>query len=419
MRLNKDFLKGMIAGFFLSLFTIYSFFRLYWIEQVGFRFFHWHAILWLYVSVALIFGGISYLLYKRGKLNTQHSQKTYLWIFGSFAGIYVAEIILRLLGWGTTYTEKTQGVFVNPAAYLEKHWYEIGQPHGGYTVTKKEYVFHRDFNAEGFSDKEWTKHKDSNEVRIITLGDSFTEGDGVVHDSCYPSDLEGILQKEFPKARINVMNAGHCGSDPWFEYKKFHDLLQSYKPDIVVYTNGSNDLFFDHVMFGGMERFKSDSTVQNKIPNHWWLGLYEVSYVFRAITHLWYDETFIGWGERIKDRAKAFADSRALSHSFSQLAVKDSFKCVQLIRAEDWEIRDGKFKFDVSQLTKGTDSLPSYSTFNMLPYYIDSLHINKSNVSDYYWRLDHHHNVKGYAAMAQAVAFCLKPVVGKKVSLLK
>mgnify|MGYP001557701903 CR=1 FL=1 len=215
--MNKDFVKGIITGFIISLFTIYSFFRLYWIEQVGFRFFKWHALLWLYFIVAFIFGAISYGLYKRGKLQTSHAQKRYLWVFGIFAGIYIAEIVLRLTSFETTYTEKTQGVFIDPVKLISNEWYKVGRPGDSIEMVTQEFVFRRKFNAEGFSDKEWKKQKDSNEVRIITLGDSFTEGDGTVYDSCYPKVLEELLQKEFPEAKINVMNAGHCGSDPWFE----------------------------------------------------------------------------------------------------------------------------------------------------------------------------------------------------------
>lgn len=67
MNLNKDFLKGTAAGFILSLVVIYSFFRIYWIMEVGVKYFRWHATLWLYLSIAALFLGTGYMLYKNGK----------------------------------------------------------------------------------------------------------------------------------------------------------------------------------------------------------------------------------------------------------------------------------------------------------------------------------------------------------------
>src|SRR5689334_13802904 len=115
MRLNKDFSKGLLTGFFLSLVLIYSFFRIYWIMEIGVKYFRWHALLWLYLSIAAVFAGISYYLYVRGKLKSESAKRKYLLVFGLFTGLYSAEIILRLLGVDTMYSEQREGVFVNPA----------------------------------------------------------------------------------------------------------------------------------------------------------------------------------------------------------------------------------------------------------------------------------------------------------------
>ena len=412
--MNKDFWKGVLTGFVFSLLVIYSFFRIYWIMEVGLRYLHWHAVLWRYVSIAAGVGGIGYLLYKSGKLKNKSVQKIFMVALGLFAGFYCAEIFLRLTNIGTTYSEKREGVFVNPADRMQKSWYKVGQPNQTYDLKAQEYSFSRTNNSLGLADKEWTTQKDTNEIRLLTLGDSFTEGDGAAFDSSYPSILERLLQNKFSKVKINVMNAGECGSDPYFEYKKLSDLLLNYKPDIVVYTNGSNDLLFDHLCYGGMERFLPDSTVKNKIPKHSWMGLYEISYVFRLIIEFaGYDDTFFGINDRESNKKTSISDSHNLSRAFSQLAVQNSFKCIQLIRPEKADIEDGHYDFDLSALLQ-TDSLPSYSTFNILPFYLDSLHINQSNVQDYFWFTDGHHNAKGYQAMAEAVYSCVKPVVLEK-----
>lgn len=416
MNLNKDFIKGLAAGFILSLFTIYSFFRIYWLMEVGVKYLRWHAVLWLYFSLALIFFGSSYWLYKRGKLKSETAIKKYLAVLGVFLAIYFAEGFLRLTGVGSTYMENREGVFVNPAERAQKTWYMTFQQHEIRTLASgKEYAYERHYNNEGLSDKDWITEKDTNEIRVITLGDSFTEGDGAAEDSTYPRVLERMLQKEFPLAKINVMQAGRIGSDPWFEYKKLHDRLLKYKPDVVVYTNGSNDLFFDHLIYDGMERFNADSTVKNKYVQHTWMSLYEASYVFRILIKvIGYDDTFFSSADREKNKATAITDAQSISKDYSRLAQQNDFSCIQVIRADKMEFENGYYEFDLHELTKGTDTLPNYSTLDLLAYYNDSLHINKENYHEYFWKQDGHHNAKGYDAMAKTVFSVVKPAIEKK-----
>lgn len=416
MKQSKDFWKGVVAGFILSLFVIYSFFRIYWIMEIGIKYFRWHAILWLYLSILLVFGLIGYYCYKFGKLKNELNQKKFLLATGLLMGFYLAEIGLRVTKIGIAYSETREGVYVNPAERMQKTWYTTYPPNCKIELKAAEYCYPRNTNKEGLSDVEWSEPKDTNEIRIMTLGDSFTEGDGCPFDSTYPNVLSHLLQSRFPQLKINVMNPARSGSDPWFEYKKLNDRLLKYKPDIVVYTNSTNDLFFDHLNYGGMERFAADSTVTNRIPQHWWLGLYEVSYVFRLFMDFaGYDNSLFGIGDREKNKIQALADARYISGKFSQLAVKNNFICVQLLRPEKNEIEDGAFAFNAIDLTSGTDTLPRYFTYDLLSYYRNTLKINRSNASEYYWKIDQHHNPKGYSIMAQAVYECIKPKIEARI----
>ena len=413
---SKDFTKGLLAGFVLSLLTLYSFFRIYWIMEIGVKYFRWHAVLWLYLFILFLFTLGSYFLYKRGMLKSLRGQKIYMVVCGLVAGLYVAEIYLRLAGDLTTYSEHREGVFVNPAERTQKTWYMTGRPNQIKTLASgSEYSFNRHANSLGFSDKEWTTQKDTNEVRIITLGDSFTEGDGAEADSSYPSLLQGMLQNRLPQLKINVMNAGMCGSDPWFEYKKLHDLLLKYQPDIVLYTNGSNDLLFDHLIYGGMERFAADSSVKNRIPHHSWLDLYEVSYVFRLIlNYAGYDHTLFSIADREKNAVQAIKDSKLLSQQFSRLAAENNFQCIELIRPDKSEVETNNLQFNLKELLADSDTLTNYTSCNLLHFYADSLHITEDNVDDYFWKMDQHHNAQGYEAMAKAAYSCVYPMLNRK-----
>lgn len=414
---NRDFLKGVLVGFVLALFACYSFFRLYWILEIGIKYFRWHAILWLYVMLLLLFAAFSYMLYKTGRLKKPAIQHAYLITAGLIAGLHLAEGYFRLSGKHTSYLEHREGVFVNPAERVEKGWYMTWHPNETIALSSgNEYRYLRQTNSEGLSDKEWSTVKDSNEVRIITLGDSFTEGDGAALDSSYPSQLKGMLQKQFPDVKINVMNAGRCGSDPWFEYVKLRDRLLKYKPDIVVYTNGSNDLLFDHLIYGGMERFAPDSTVKNKYVTHKWLWLYEISHLFRALADVaGYDPTLFGIGDRMQNEKSCITDALQLAEMYDRLAKENHFTCIELIRPDKGEMEEGKYLFNIQQLLTGYKPTANFSRLDLLRFYHTQLAINKDNLNSYFWHTDAHHNAKGYNAMAKAVYSVTEPVVKAKI----
>ena len=79
------------------------------------------------------------------------------------------------------------------------------------------------------------------------------------------------------------------------------------------------------------------------------------------------------------------------------------------------EFENGHYEFDLHELTKGIDTLPNFSTIDLLSYYRDSLRINSKNYSDYFWKQDGHHNAKGYNAMAKTVFSVAKPAIEKKL----
>ncbi|MES2620777.1 MAG: GDSL-type esterase/lipase family protein [Bacteroidota bacterium] len=407
---------GSLTWIVFALYLLLSVIPVYRIIETDGKHLEWPAILWLYLSVAILFGGSIFYLSAKGKLQSEPAKKLSLVLAGLFCAFYVSEIILRLSKTGTTYTEQREGFFVNPAERMTKNWYATWKPNSHRTIQSPEYNYSRFTNSEGLSDVEWNEQKDTNEIRIMALGDSFTEGDGAPFDSTYPRLLQGLLQKEFPEVKINVLNAGRAGSDPWFEFKKFNDRLLKYQPDIVLYTIGGNDLFTDHLHYGGMERFVADSTVRNNIPKHAWLPLYEVSYVFRLLMNIvGYDNSLFGKDERRKNEATAIEDAREISKQFSRLAADYNFMCVQLLKPGKHEVKQGDFRFNSAGLTEFKQPLPYFETINLLSFYKDSLGINDKTVNDYYWQVDNHHNSTGYAAMAQAVLSGIQPIIIKKM----
>jgi len=96
-------------------------------------------------------------------------------------------------------------------------------------------------NSMGFRDNEFEKEKGANELRVITLGDSCTFGDGVANWDTYAKNLEKSLRKVLPDKKVTVINAGVPGYTS-YQARTYLELeLLALKPDLVTLYVGFND----------------------------------------------------------------------------------------------------------------------------------------------------------------------------------
>jgi hypothetical protein len=108
-------------------------------------------------------------------------------------------------------------------------------------------------NNVGFRDnKPWTNDKDTDEFRIIVLGDSFTVSAGVAFHSIYTQVLQSVLQIGFPERRLWVMNLGVAGYNMMQYLYVLQEVGLGLKPDyIIVGVFPSND--FENTTFQQMK----------------------------------------------------------------------------------------------------------------------------------------------------------------------
>ena len=76
-------------------------------------------------------------------------------------------------------------------------------------------------------------------LRVVVLGDSFAEGQGVKDDDTLARVLGRVLEARAP-GRYEVRNCGRRGTDFPEIFEAFEDVLP-YEPDLVVYTLTLND----------------------------------------------------------------------------------------------------------------------------------------------------------------------------------
>jgi len=91
-----------------------------------------------------------------------------------------------------------------------------------------------------------------NDVRIVAIGSSSTEGDGASSKAAsYPSRLNDALSGQFPSKKINVFNVGVGGQEAPDEAARFKKDVLASNPSLVVWQVGTNaawkDYFLDDV----------------------------------------------------------------------------------------------------------------------------------------------------------------------------
>lgn len=94
------------------------------------------------------------------------------------------------------------------------------------------------YNSQGLRDRALAARR-PNVRRVIVVGDSFTEGQGVKEPDVYPRVLEAELNAGVAE-RWEVLNFGRHGADLPASYEDFVELL-AYDPDVVVYGMTLND----------------------------------------------------------------------------------------------------------------------------------------------------------------------------------
>ncbi|MBI5448714.1 hypothetical protein HY948_00110 [Candidatus Gottesmanbacteria bacterium] len=75
---------------------------------------------------------------------------------------------------------------------------------------------------------------------IVMIGDSFTYGQGVIHDQAYPAVLEQLFHQKKPK--VIVHNAGISGYSPDQEYVYIKEILSHESPDMIIWNFNMNDI---------------------------------------------------------------------------------------------------------------------------------------------------------------------------------
>lgn len=380
------------------------------------NFFHFYVLPPLLVlGVGFIVLILVYLVTAGLRTTRQVRLKVFSIGISIFLSLAATELFLRVAGVMATYMEKRTGYYWSPFDYNRSNvlWNrDSGQV---YQLKSAEFSYPRVANSLGFLDQEFTAAKDTNEVKILCLGDSFTEGDGAPSDSCYPRQMEKLLRLQYPNRKITVMNAGICGSDPFFGYKIYDSLMYRFSPDIIIQSFAKQDVYEDMAFRGGFDRFteegKLDFTHRFKFEK-----LYRYSYLSR----LYFDVIkggnllFINQSDLKRKQPYFKAQLKLLLDKWQ--AVVEQKKCVVffVLRPDEYDMQHTEY----DQLYKGIVELlqaesGQVKVVDLRPYYMDRVKMPE-NFSKYFWQKDGHHTSAGYYYMAQGTAKAIADFLPKK-----
>jgi hypothetical protein len=157
-------------------------------------------------------------------------------IFGILVGALIAEVALRLIGY--SYPEfyqldQSRGYALRPG--MEGRYRKEGES------------FVR-INSDGLRDREHSKEKPADTIRIAVLGDSYAEAFQVDQEQAFWSVMEKQLQQcgAFAHKKIEVINFGVSGYGTAQELITLREKVWQYSPDAVLLTLTTNNDITDN-----------------------------------------------------------------------------------------------------------------------------------------------------------------------------
>jgi hypothetical protein len=148
---------------------------------------------------------------------------------GIFAGIVLCEVLVRLIT-PQTRTPLLAGYGIDELMKLDDRYGWVLPPNIRGQWTRNTLVVS---NSLGLRDREYGP-KRPDEIRVLSLGDSYAFGHGVELGESYAKRVEGMMAERFPAIRLSVISAGLPGYSTHQMILAFHDLFDVLSPDFVV-----------------------------------------------------------------------------------------------------------------------------------------------------------------------------------------
>lgn len=346
----------------------------------------------------LISGLIALLIWLVFFLN---AKKTFIALFVFLAVnmvLLVPEVVIRIKGRELTYMERNGDKgYMSISSFRKKTWLVKREPNSKGRYAKKEFSQLWETNSLGYVDREWDRSATG--LKVLALGDSFTEGMG--GDDPWIKVLSDLLTDKCGISNY-YMNGGISGHDPLLSYYNLEEELMEYEPDIVLLAVNRSDL--DEIVARGCtERFKvnkrGDSLLVSPIDSRVEY-LFAISHVARTLFRYYeVDQTLKSQEEKDADFELAKECLAIAIKRYQTLAEKEGFKFGVVFHPFIHNLFNNSMgEFDV---TKQMLDNMQIAYVDLMPYYRDSIGMDRENLEQYFWQEDRHQ--KEYNSFANAV----------------
>ncbi len=308
--------------------------------------------------------------------------------------IFAIEIAIRIKGDAYTWTEKGQGIYVDPWSRVNNNPLQI-RGTGQYQERYPEFLYDLEINEEGVRDIKHNVEKPLNTLRILGLGDSFMEGMGTDFDSTIMNLIERKAKAKYSSdVDFEALSGGVAGSDIFRAYNLLQERLIKYQPDYCLILFNNTD-FNDWLIKGNEEGKLSEMSKPSKFERI----LFKYSHLYRSFT---INVLHYSWLQQSPKEQKV------LWKYFVQDFSKVIEKYIALMGSHD------KVLFVYHPLIHEYEKVEYYLPFDELEALLKSKHIKTLDVlecfkskdlisNSVYWKIDMHFNSAGYNNVAECI----------------
>lgn len=325
--------------------------------------------------------------------------------------LLILEITLRCIGSYNTYLEEKLGKYVSLRDIMLPEDIIRRKPLDTITLSSKgEFHYLFTTNKYHYTDIAWPDSIADTSLRVLVLGDSFTEGFGAPQDSSW---VAMIRQMDFGQP-VSWFNAAISGSDPFFGYYSLVHHLSWLKPDIVLQMVSSQDFRDDIPIRGGMERFRPNGSIRYS-PGKYPENIYKYSHISR----FWF-RSILGLNQFLVDEQKSAGVNEkslmlvaSLDSAYHHFASDNNARAYFIFFPCFWgEVVRENYSADImNHMTRNTGYSGNIKVIDLLPCYREYYLRENEAFHDRWWPIDGHHNVAGYQMMAECIAGAVKDIL--------
>ncbi len=309
-----------------------------------------------------------------------------------------------------SYTEMNGNLFYTSGYRFHNIWkskynYRPNKALGSKIDKKVEFEFEYTYNNLGFRNDGYDIDlSNTNDYRILALGDSWTEGIGTPDGKTWTASLQAKLSRIMTNAR--VINVGKSGSDPIYSFYALSQLYNDIKPQKIILTLNTSDIN-DVLSRGGVERFKKNGKVQLK-TGPWWEFFYAGSFLTRKYIRdkLDYSRLLIP-NDKMNIAFEETGDQLLNAmEQFQLFGAKHNLEVMIVFVPEYWDmeaISKNELTYEWEMLVdlwNEIEGFPNLKTIYLPDCYLIKI---KDDPWNYWWKYDYHHTPKGYELMSECI----------------